>query len=55
MQGLKGPILITGAGSVLEKDMVLCGVLVFYIIFSLYVEASKPRKKSAAERSGLGI
>lgn len=44
-QGLKGPLLVGGAGPTSQKDMVLCGVLFFCIIFSLFGGVLNPTKK----------
>lgn len=40
-QGLKSPILLAGAGSASEKGMVLCGVLFFHVVSSLYTGVSE--------------
>lgn len=41
-QGLKCPALLSGTGSTLEQNMVLCEGLSFYVISSLYTGVSEP-------------
>lgn len=41
-QGLKGPALLSGTGSTLEQNKVLCGGLLFYVISSLHTGVSEP-------------